>query len=154
PPPTPRPYTTLLRSTTRQLPGLVIGAIGKADDLQRHRDILPALRSGEPGQEQRQLDVALGAEHRHQVVELEHEADVVCAPVCELAAGELVDAAAADHDLPGGRLIQTADQIEERGLARARRTHQRDEVALRDVQSEAVQNFDLLLAALVHLADA
>src|SRR5439155_4092633 len=73
---------------------------------------------------------------------------------CELAAGELVDAAAADHDLPGGRLIQTADQIEERGLARARRTHQRDEVALRDVQSEAVQNFDLLLAALVHLGDA
>src|SRR6267154_1082236 len=75
-------------------------AIGEADDLQGHRDILAALRGGEPGQEQRQLDVAFGAEHRHQVVELEHEADVVCAPVRELAAGELVDAAAADHDLP------------------------------------------------------
>src|SRR5712671_2973063 len=86
--------------TSGQLPGLVLGAVGEADDLQGHRDILAALRGGEPGQEQRQLDVAFGAEHRHQVVELEHEADVVCAPVRELAAGELVDAAAADHDLP------------------------------------------------------
>src|SRR5437764_89088 len=59
-----------------------------------------------------------------------------------------------DHDLAGGRLIQTADQIEQRRLARARRSHQRDEVAAGNVQSETVQDFDLLLAALVHLGDA
>src|ERR1700680_3422100 len=50
--------------------------------------------------------------------------------------------------------IETADQIEERRLARAGRTHQRDEVALGNVQSEAVQDLDFLLAALVHLGDA
>jgi len=44
--------------TSGQLPGLVLGPIGKADDLQGHRDILAALRAGEPGQEQRQFDVA------------------------------------------------------------------------------------------------
>ena len=46
-----------------------------------------------------------------------------------------------------------ADEIQQRGLARARRAHQRDEVALGNVEAEAVQHFDLLLAALVGLRD-
>src|ERR1700731_4682134 len=71
----------------------------------------------------------------------------------ELAAGELVDAAAAHADLPGARLVETADQIEQRGLAGTGRTHQSDEVALGDVQGELVQDFDFLLAALVNLGD-
>src|SRR5438105_8078450 len=87
------------------------------------------------------------------VVELEHEADVVRAPAGELAAAELIDAAAADADLARGRLIESADEIEERRLARARRTHERDEVALGDVEIEPVQDFDLLPAALVDLGD-
>src|ERR1700686_2912924 len=140
--------------TTGQFLWLVLGTIGKPYHLQGNRDILLALRRGELGQQQGQFDIAFGAQHRHQVVELEHEADVVCAPARELAAGELVDAAAADHDLPGARPIETADQIEKRRLARAGRTHQRDEVALGNVQSEAVQDLDFLLAALVHLGDA
>ena len=36
-------------------------------------------------QQQRQFDVLLRGERRHQVVELEHEADVVAAPVRQLA---------------------------------------------------------------------
>src|SRR6266850_1590206 len=140
--------------TSGQFPWLVLGTIGKPHDLQGNRDILLALRRGELGQQQRQFDIALRAQHRHQVVELEHEADVVRAPVCELAAGKLVNAAAADADLARARLIETADQIEQRGLARAGRTHQRDEVALGNIQSESVQDLDFLLAALVNLADA
>ena len=79
-----------------ELARLVLGAVGETHHLQRDGDVLLALRGGQLGQQQRQLDVAFGGEHRHQVVELEHEADVVGAPVGELAAGELVDAAAAD----------------------------------------------------------
>ena len=128
-------------------------AMRQANDFERDFDVLAALAFGEVREQQRQLDVALGGEHRHEVVELEHEADVVRAPAGELAAAELIDAAAADADLARGRLIESADEIEERRLARARRTHERDEVALGDVEIEPVQDFDLLPAALVDLGD-
>ena len=72
---------------------------------------------GELGQQQWQLDVAFGGEHRHQIVELEDEADVVGAPVRQLPAGELVDALAPHQHLPGGGLIEAADQIQQRRLA-------------------------------------
>src|SRR5437879_1157477 len=137
----------------RQFLRLVLGTIGKSHHLQRHGDILLALRGGELCQQQRQLDVALSAQHRHQVVELEHEADVVCAPLRQLAARKVVDAATADVDLARAGLIETADQVEQRGLARARRTHERDEVALGNIERESVQDLDCLLAAPVDLAD-
>src|SRR5215469_2983605 len=132
---------------------LVLGAIGEPHDLERDGDVLAALRGRELGEQQRQLDVAFGGEHRHEVVELEDEADVVGAPVRERSARELVDAAIADGDLPGGRLIEAADEIEECRLAGPGRSHQRDEVGARDIERESVQDLDLLLAALVDLGD-
>ena len=59
-------------------------------------------------------------------------------------------------DLAGGRAVEPADQVEQGGLAGAGRPHQRDEVALRDVEREPVQHLDRLLAAhvgLLHVAD-
>src|SRR5208337_3808163 len=108
----------------------------------------------ELGQQKGQFDIALSAQYRHQIIELEHEADVVCAPMRELTAGELVDAAPAHGDLSCGRLVEAADQIEQCGLAGTGGTHQRDEVALGNIQGELVQDFDLLFAALVNLGDA
>jgi len=93
-------------------------------------------------------------QHRHQVVELEHEADVAAAPVRELAAVHAVQALAFDLDLARRRRVEAADEIEQRGLARARRPHQRDEVALGDVEVDAVQHFDLLRSALVGLGES
>ena len=52
---------------------------------------------------------------------------------------------------PRGGRVEPADQVEQRGLARAGRAHQRDEVALVDVEVDAVQHLDLLRAALVGL---
>src|SRR3546814_5896827 len=72
--------------------------------------------------------------HRHQVVELEHEADVVAAPLRQLAGAHAVDARAVDLDLAAAGRVQAADQVEQGGLARTRGTHPRDEVAL--VRSE------------------
>src|SRR3546814_6868575 len=91
--------------------------------------------------------------HRHQVVELEHEADVVAAPLRQLAGAHAVDARAVDLDLAAAGRVQAADQVEQGGLARTRGTHQRDEVALVDVQVQAVQHGDLLRAALVGLGE-
>src|SRR3546814_8914276 len=100
---------------------------------------------------QRQLVVALRVQHRLQVVELEHEADVLAAPLRQLAGAHAVDARAVDLDLAAAGRVQAADQVEQGGLARTRGTHQRDEVALVDVQVQAVQHGDLLRAALVGL---
>ncbi|KAG1393634.1 hypothetical protein G6F59_014324 [Rhizopus arrhizus] len=112
-----------------------------------------ALRGVEVGQQQRQLDVLLRGQHRHQVVELEHEADVVAAPGRQLAAAHLVDALAFDADLAAAGVVQAADQVEQGGLARTGGAHQRDEVAARDVQGDAVQHLHFLGATLVGLGD-
>ena len=86
--------------TAGELARIVLRAIGQADDLQRDADALAALGLAELRQEQRQLDVALGRQHRQQVVELEDEADVARAPLRQRAAAQLVDAHAADFDAP------------------------------------------------------
>src|SRR5439155_3948346 len=92
--------------------------------------------------------------HRKQVVELEHEADVGGTPAREVAAREAVDPAAVDGDGPRRRRVQPADEIQQRGLAGSRGPHERDEVAARDVEIDAVQDLDRLAAAAVRLGDA
>ena len=77
--------------------GIVIHAVGQADE----RAVPFATRSrrsrrDERRQQQRQLDVLERGQHRHQVVELEDEADVRGAPRRELAVGELRDVDAGD----------------------------------------------------------
>ncbi len=135
-----------------ELARLVLGAVGQADHVERDADVLAPLRLAQFRQQQRQFDVAFGGEHRHQVVELEHEADIARAPFRQLPGRELVDAAAADQDLARGGLVEAADQVQQRGLAGARGPHQRHEVALGDVEREPLQHRHLLLAALVDLA--
>ena len=61
-------------------------------------DALAPLGLRQLGQQQRQLDVSRRGQHRQQVVELEDEADVARPPPRQLAAGQLVDAIAADVD--------------------------------------------------------
>src|SRR5262249_27303048 len=92
------------------------------------------------------VDVLCRREHRHQIIELEDEADVGGAPARKLALGKAVDARARDRDLAGVRPVDAAEQVEQRGLARAGRPHHGDEVALRDRQVEMVEDRDRLLA--------
>ena len=61
----------------RELPGLVPRAVARARPASSAIAARRApLRRGQVGQQQRQLHVPLGRQHRHQVVELEDEADV------------------------------------------------------------------------------
>ena len=122
----------------RQLARVVLGAFGEPDDLQRDARPLSPLRLRQLRQQQRQLDVLLGRQHRQQVVELEDEPDVLRAPLRQLAAAERADGHAADLDRAAGRRVEAADQIEQRGLAGSRRTHQREEIALRDFEVDAL----------------
>ena len=63
------------------------------------------------------------------------------------------DVAAADDDPAARRLVDPGDQVQERRLAGARGPHQRDELALRDVEVEAHQDRDLDLVPAVDLFD-
>ena len=102
-------------------------------------------------EQQRQLHVLEGVEHRHQVVELEDEAHVGGAPVGELAFAQPRDVLAVHEQRAGVGLVDAGDEVEQRRLARARRTHQRDEVALGDVERDVAQHRHDLVAAPVAL---
>ncbi len=136
-----------------QLAGAVVGAIGQAHQGQCDFGIALALGGIEVGKQQRQFDILLRVEHRHQVVELEHEADMVAAPGRQLAAAEAVDALALDLDLAAGGAVETADEVEQGGLAGTGGTHEGNEVAALDLQVDAVQDLHLLRAALIGLDD-
>ena len=60
---------------------------------------------------------------------------------------------AADFDGAAGRRVEPAHQVEQRRLARSRRPHQRQEIALRDVEVDAFQHVDALAAAREVLVD-
>jgi hypothetical protein len=60
---------------------------------------------------------------------------------------------ALDEQRAGGRRGQAAEDIEERGLARARRANDGDELARLDVEGDVAQGFDLELAGAIGLAE-
>ncbi len=67
------------------------------------------------------------------------------------------DAIAADPDLALAWPIEAGDQVEQRRLARTRRSHQAEELAFGHLQVQVVEHVDLLAAArevLVHTTDA
>ena len=68
-------------------------------------------------QQQRQLDVLRRGQHRHEIVELEDEADIRGAEARELALRQGVDALPRHMDLPAVGMVDTAEQIEQCGLA-------------------------------------
>src|SRR5437867_889605 len=137
----------------RELARVVVHAIGEPDQLEREQGALAALLAAHAHEQQRQLDVLERGQHRDQVVELEDEADVARAPHRELAPVQLVDRGVPHPHLARGRTVDAADQVEERRLAAPRGAHERDEIARGHVQRQAVEHRDLLLVALVDLAD-
>jgi hypothetical protein len=62
------------------------------------------------------------------------------------ALGQLIDALAGNVDLALVGAVDAAEQIEQRGLSRPRRTHHRDEITARYSKVEMIENGDRLLA--------
>ena len=96
-----------------------VGAVGETDLFQQTQGPLRCLRPGPPGQLQGQHQVLQGRQRRNQVEELEHEADAAAAEQGPLPLGESPKGNAGDTDLPGGRQVDTAQKVEQRGLTRA-----------------------------------
>jgi hypothetical protein len=97
-----------------------------------------------PGRDQHVLQ---RRERRHQVVELEHEAERAAAAARQPVVVEVRGRLARDQDLARGRPIEQAHDVEQRALARARRADERAELAARDQQVHAVQHARLHLGA-------
>ena len=69
------------------------------------------------------------------------------APTGELGARQPVDPVATHHHRAFGRRIETAQQVEQRRFARARRSHQGEVVAGGDIERDALQDVDALRPA-------
>ena len=105
------------------------------------------------GELDREPDVLLGGQRGDQVEELEDEADLLAAEVGELVLREVRDVDAVDDDASVGGRVDAAEEVEERGLARAARSDDRHELAARDAEIDVVEGGDVDLAHLVVLAD-
>ena len=97
------------------------------DLLEQRAGAIAALAPRHARADERQLDVAGRREVLEQVVVLEDKADDVAVVARELL--EIRDALAVHLDVALGGAVERADQRQQRGLARARRARERDELA-------------------------
>jgi hypothetical protein len=77
---------------------------------------LAALATADAGADQRNLDVTLGCQAAEQVVLLEDEANQVASMARRASTAPQL--AAVDQDTTCGRLLEPADQVQQRALAR------------------------------------
>ncbi len=100
-----------------------------------------------------QLHVLQGGEVLHQVVELEHEADVVPPVAGELPGVEVADPHAVHGDDAAGTAVHAAQHVQHGGLARAGGAHDDGELALFDDKIHPVGGVDGHLAHFIGLSD-
>ena len=89
---------------------------------------------------ERDVEVLVDGEVIEQVIALEHEADVLLVQLGAVLRAELVHRLIEEVVLAGPGAVVHADDVEQRRLAGARRPHDRDELALLDVDVDAPQH--------------
>ena len=85
----------------------------------------------------------------NQIIELKNKPDVARAPDRQFRLRQIGDVYSSHDNFPGARLIDAGNQIEQRGFARTRRPHERDERTLGDFQIDVLQNRDFECVATV-----
>jgi hypothetical protein len=126
----------------RQLIREMVETVAKPDDLQRiHRApmTLCSLHPGAAVVEQRQLHVIERGRAREQVEALKDESDFLVAHRGKLVLGHPGHVFAVQEILSARRAIKAPEDVHQRGLAGARRTSHRDELARFDVEVAAPQ---------------
>ena len=84
---------------------------------------------------------------------LEHKADALAAYARLLVGRQRCHIAAFEQVAAGGRAIEQAKQVQQRGLARARRAHYRNVFTGLDAQVELVQRVHLAITEMEHAFD-
>src|SRR5262245_13029872 len=148
------PDRDALPLTARELVRAVRKARLEAHRLQdRGGAFAPRARRG-ARQHERQLDVLERRQARNQMEELEDEADVPL-PVCgELVVVEIRDVLALQSVGARRRAVEQAEHVQQRGLSRARRAHDRDVLACVDLEIDVVERVHDLFADDVLSADS
>ena len=132
----------------------VTHAAGKPDRFQQRDRTLLRFAARQPRQIARQHDVFEHGQLRQQMVGLEDEADLPVPEPGGLAAAQLRHVDSGDADRPGIRLLQRADQIQQRGFAAAGGAEQAGPFAAPDLPVHAAQDRQFLPAEFVGARDA
>ena len=138
----------------RKLVGLVVGAIGKADGLQKVHGALAPLASSDARIDERQGDVVCRAALREQVEVLKYEADLLIARESERVVREVRDLLAVELVRSFRRAVEAAEDVQERRLARAGRPHEGGKLALSYRKINARERGDDLIAHRIEFLDA
>ncbi len=116
-------------------------APGEADPLQhgfsQYRHV------GVTGKLQRQHDIAMRGQARHQVERLEHYAQVIAAQVSQCLGVEPIQVIITKHDRTGARLLKPGQQQQQRGFAGAGGPQDRRGFARVQLQVDATQHIEL-----------
>jgi hypothetical protein len=116
------------------------------DERQQLAGALVDFFSRPAAQVERKADVLDAGERRQQVEELEDEADLVPPHSGQVIVGQVGEAFPVDADLTGGWPIESADEIQECGLAGAGRPDDGDHLAARDREGDGVEGDDVAFA--------
>ncbi len=134
-----------------ELVGLVLQAIGQAQRGEQFGRARMARLRRHAGVDRGDLDVLLCGGRGDQVVALEHEAEGLAPQLRKLVAVQARHVAPHEAIGAAARAVQAAEDVHQRGLARARGAHDGDELAGVDLQRHVVQHLHRQLAAAVGL---
>ena len=142
-----------LHLTAGHLVGLFLQLIAQTHPLQGFLGALTALTLGNAGQSQGQFHVGQHGLVGDQVVALEHKANRVVAVSIPIPVLVVLGGAAVDDQVTIGVLIQTADNVQQRGLAATGRSQNGHKFAFAKLQAHTPQRMHIAAAAGVDLSD-
>jgi hypothetical protein len=113
-----RATATRCCSPPESCPGRWTEPVLQADALEQLAGACARRRDRAPGDQAREHDVLERSEVGEQVMELEDEADLAVAKAGELGLGPREDVLTVEEELTARRLVERAEEMEERALAR------------------------------------
>src|SRR5438477_4978845 len=136
-----------------ELARVVLLAVAEGDDPERRHHVIAALLFRQVREQQRQFDVLERGQDGNQVVQLKDESDVPCAPCGERALRETADLGLADANGATSGPIDSGKQVEQRRLARTRRSHQTKKIPLGHADRHALEHRNLDCVAPIGFGD-
>lgn len=114
--------------------------VGQTHEVQQFLGSFPRLRGRFSCDKRGNHHVLDGRKLRQELMKLEDEAHMAVAKFAELMPRQLLCLYPIDHHRPAIGLVQRADDLEERGLARPRGTHDAHHLPFVDVEVDAFEH--------------
>ena len=124
----------------REPVGKLPAAVGETDLLEQRQRPIAVCAARPPGELERQQQVLLDGEGRHEVEELEDEADAVPPRHGPLVFAEAPELAPLEQHLAGSRQVDAGDEIQQRRLPRPAPAEEDDQLPRRDRARNPIQH--------------